>query len=91
MWNNRSSYFLLVQIRHRRINLTLPLPLFALKDLLVTFNDLGLLWSNLFPRQKLPALITTLCLELLQELRRFGRWQFAEISDGENQISIKFY
>jgi hypothetical protein len=91
MWNNRSSYFLLIQIRHQMVNITLPIPLFVLEDVLVALNDFGLLWGSFFPRQKLPSLITTLCLELFQELRRFGSWRFVEVSAGESQVSIKYY
>jgi hypothetical protein len=91
MSTNRPSYFLLIQLRHQRLNLTLPIPLFVLEDVLAGINDLGLLWSRFFPRQKLPALFTTHCLELFQELRRFGSWQFLEAADGKSRISLKFY
>ncbi len=91
MWNNRSNYLLLIKIRHQSINLTLPIPLFILNGILVILNDMASVWSKYSPHQKLPSLITSLCLELFQELRRFGSWTLMELSDGESQISIKLY
>jgi len=91
MWNNRPSYFLLIQIRHQKVNLPIPIPLFVLEDALIVLKDLGWLWGKCFPRQELPTLFTTLCLELFQELRRFGSWTLVKVWDGKSQISIKFY
>jgi len=82
---------LLIQIRHQKGKIILPIPLFVVEDVLTGLKDLAVVWGRLFPYIKLPGLFSTICLELFRELRRFKNWQLVDISDGKNQVSIKLY
>jgi len=91
MWNKRSSFFLLVSIRHKNRRFILPISLFVLEDILASLHSWIAFCSRLFPWLERPALVTALSLELLQELRRLGSWPLAEIHNNQSLISIKLF
>lgn len=91
MSNNRLSSLLLIKLRHKSLKIVLPVPLFIFSELLEAAADLVALWEALFPRWKLPGLVTAQLVSGWLEFRRLGRWQLAEVAHDDHQISVSFF
>ncbi|SHK73903.1 hypothetical protein [Desulforamulus aeronauticus] len=91
MWNKPQNHFVLVKIHHGTWKLTFPIPLFIFDDIIKSVLDLVVLGECFTSRLKLPRMAISMVLQLFSEMRQLGRWQLADITFRQDQISISFY
>ena len=107
MWNNRRSFLLLVYVKQQgKFGFAIPLALPVLEVTLESLRDSLEIWENAFPRLadkmipkhnkntanrlKLSQLLTW-CIRLIDQLRQYGAFEFVNVDDGKNKISIRLY
>ncbi len=107
MWNNRRSYLLLVYVKQQgKCGFAIPLAMPVLEVTLDSLRDSLEIWEKTFPRladKMMPKQIKntanrlrlsqllTLCIRLLDQLRHYGAFEFVNVDDGKNKISIRLY
>lgn len=107
MWSNRRSFLLLVHVKQKKkVGLVIPLALPVLEVTLDSLRDSLEVWESIFPelfakmlsklggkagkKLRLSQLFTW-CIRLLNELRRYGTFEFVHVDDGKNLVSIRMW
>jgi len=99
------SLFLLVRVKPKgKMRIVVPVPLYILDATLAAISDLLWLPDLLFPvwrkslagKIKLPPGLTpgkawNLIVELIDEVRKYGRWRMVEVENEDARIYIDFY